>query len=185
MENNKLNINFNESGNVGDSTSTVFQRPSFRCAYDKPVAFAMPDCPKEIDKYAKRVDKFGSVTYVATGEKINSYEEIQSYADDTDINVIIARCIKDGSTGILAAQASQFVDVTDIPDDFLGIYNLGLQLKNEFDTLAPEVRALFNNSSVLYADSRIKGESKGIIDNFNKLQEEKNKVKVEGGNENV
>ena len=117
MENNEFNLNSNESGNVGDCSSTVFQRPSFRCAYDKPIAFCMPECPKEIDKYEKRVDKFGAVTYVATGEKINSYEEIQSYAEDTDINVIIARCLKDGSTGILAAQASQFADVTDIPED--------------------------------------------------------------------
>lgn len=184
MENNKSNINPSEFGNVGDSTASVFQRPSFRSAYDKPVASFMPECSKEVDKYEKRVDRFGAVSYVATGEKINIYEEIQAGAEDTDINVIISRCMKDGSTGILAAQASQFADVTDIPEDFLGIYNLGLKLKQEFDGLAPDVRALFNNSSVLYADSRIKGESKSIIEKYNKEQEAKaNPVPEEGGKE--
>lgn len=183
MENNEFNLNLGESGNVGNSTATVFQRPSFRTAYDKPIAFPNADCPKEIDKYEKRVDKYGAVTYVATGEKINQYEEIQAYADDTDINVIIARCMKEGTTGVLAAQASQFADVTDLPEDFLGIYNLGLKLRDEFNSLAPEVRELFNNSSVLYADSRIKGESKGIIEKYE--ADKKASENAEGGSENV
>lgn len=179
MEDNKLNLDIGNNSNGSNSSSTVSRNNSFRTAYGDHVRFTNPKCEKEIDQYEKKVDKFGAITYEKVG-KINVFEEIQSYADQTDINAIIARCVREGTTNILAAQESQFMDITDLPEDFLGIYNLGLGLKSEFEKLPPEERALFNNSSVLYADSRIKGSAINTLETFRNKKAEENKSEVNG-----
>lgn len=171
MEGNKLNLDTSNNSNGSNSSTSVSRSNSFRTAYGAHVRYTNPVCPKEIDQYEKKVDKFGAITYEKVG-KVNVFEEIQSYADQTDINSIIARCVREGTTNILAAQESQFMDITDLPEDFLGIYNLGLGLKSEFEKLPPEERALFNNSSVLYADSRIKGSAINTLETFRSKKNE-------------
>ena len=164
MEDNKSSVHISDNGNIGDCSSSVLQRNSFRSAYDNiRNRLYMPDTPKIEDVYSKRVDKFGAITYEKTG-KVNVYEEIQRYADDTDIKVILSRMSKEGNLDLLSARPDQMVDVSDLPDDYLGLFNLGLALQEEFDKLSPEDRAAFNNSYINYADSRIKGTDKEIVE---------------------
>ena len=153
MENNKSGVNISNTGYISDSSSSVSKCNTFRSAYDNiRNRLFMPDTPKIEDVYSKRVDKFGAITYEKTG-KINIYEEIQRYAEDTDIKVIISRMAKEGTLDLLSARPDQMVDVSDLPDDYLGLFNLGLSLQEEFNKLSPEDRAAFNNSYINYADS--------------------------------
>lgn len=139
---------------------------TFISSFDKTERFPMPDTNNGIEPvYTKQVNKDGSVEFVKTGEK-NLYEEIQSYKDDTDINFIIARCVKDGTLSLLADNGRSSVDVSMLPDNFLDLYNLSERLKSEFLTLPVEERELFNNSPILYIDKRIDGSAVKMISDF-------------------
>lgn len=139
---------------------------TFISSYDKKERFPMPDTNKGIeDVYEKQVNKDGAVHFVKTGQR-NLYEEIQSYKDDCDINFIIARCVKDGSVSLLADNGRSSVDVSMLPDNFLDLYNLSERLKNEFMSLPVEERDAFNQSAILYIDSRINGTAEKIISDY-------------------
>lgn len=186
MEGNKSSVNINNNGYVSDSSSTVLQSNTFRSAYDNvKKRFYMPFTPNIVPVYSKRVDKFGAITFEATGE-VDQYAEIQKYAEDTDIKSIICNMSKEGTLDLLSARKDQMVDVSDLPDDYIGLFNLGLALQEEFDKLSVEDRAAFNNSYIAYADNRIKGTDKDIILNARKIAED-NAVKDNnnGGDNNV
>lgn len=138
---------------------------TFISSFDKTERFTMPESNGIEDVYEKRVDKSGAVHFEKTGTR-NLYEEIQSYKDDCDINFIIARCVKDGSVSLLADNGRASVDVSMLPDNFLDLYNLSEKLKSEFMSLPVEERALFNQSPILYIDSRINGTAEKTISDF-------------------
>lgn len=137
----------------------------FISSFDEPKRFPMPESDGIEDVYEKQVDKSGAVSFVKTSQK-NLYEEIQAYKDDCDINFIIARCVKDGSVSLLADNGRSVVDVSMLPDNILDLYNLSEQLKNEFLSLPVEEREVFNQSSLLYMDSRINGTAEKQIADF-------------------
>lgn len=137
----------------------------FIASYDETQRSYMPQTDGIEDVYEKRVDKYGAVSYVKTGQR-NLYEEIQACKDDCDINFIVARCVKDGSISLLADNGKGSVDVSMLPDNFLDLWNLKQSLEDEFKQLPVEERALFNQSPLLYIDSRINGSATGIIKKF-------------------
>lgn len=147
----------------------------FISSYDKRERAYMPKCDGIEPIYEKRVDKFGAVSYKKTGER-NLYEEIQSYKDDTDINFIIARCVKDGSVSLLADNGRGAVDVSNLPDNFLDLWNLNEKLTAEFLKLPVEEREVFNNSPQLYVDSRISGTAEQAIKNMQAAKAAKDNV---------
>lgn len=139
---------------------------TFISSYDKTERAFMPESDGTEPIYEKQVDKFGAVSYVDTGKKRQVYEEIQSYAEDTDINFIVSRCTKDGSLSLLADDGKHSVDVSRVPDNFLDLWNLTEKLNTEFLSLPVDEREAFNNSSLLYIDSRINGTAEKTISDF-------------------
>ena len=139
---------------------------TFISSYDKTERAFMPESDGLEPIYEKQVDKFGAVSYVDTGKKRNVYEEIQSYKDDCDINFIIARCVKDGTVSLLADNGKSSVDVSMLPDNFLDLWNMTQRLSSEFETLPVDEREAFNNSALLYIDSRINGTAQKIVSDF-------------------
>lgn len=147
---------------VETTTENVFR---FRTAFDKSKRFAVPSGNGVDDTYEKQIDKFGAVSFVKTGSR-NLYEEIQAHAEETDINFIVSRCVKNGTLDLLADNGKGSVDVSMLPDNFLDLWNLKERLNNEFLKLPPEERELFKNSPILYIDSRFAGSAEKIISDF-------------------
>lgn len=139
---------------------------TFISSYDKTERAFMPESDGLEPIYEKQVDKFGAVSYVDIGKKRNLYEEIQSYKDDCDINFIVSRCLKDGSLSLLADDGKHSLDVSNIPDNFLDLWNMTQRLSSEFETLPVDEREAFNNSALLYIDSRINGTAQKIVSDF-------------------
>lgn len=150
------------SPKVETTTETEFP---FRRPFDKFKRYNVPSGNGVEDTYEKQVDKFGAVSFVKTGTR-NLYEEIQACADDTDINFIVSRCVKNGTLDLLADNGKGSVDVSMLPDNFLDLWNLKERLNNEFLKLPPEERELFKNSPILYIDSRFAGSAEKVISDF-------------------
>lgn len=160
-------INDNKS-RVDDSggTKVPTNNITFRSAFSPRVRVQHAVCPKIIDTYEKQYDKDGVQSFSKTGEK-NIFEEIQLYADDTDINQIITRCIKEtGSIDILSADKSQYVDISESPSTLLDVLNIKNRVEAEFRRLPSEVQALFDNNAVKYTQSRLDDTAFTIIDDY-------------------
>lgn len=150
---------------------------TFMTSFSKPIRKPVPSGEGVEDVYEKQVDKFGAVSYVKTGTR-NMYEEIQACAEDTDINFIIARCVKEGTLDLLADNGKGSVDVSMLPDNFLDLWNLKERLSNEFMKLSAEERSLFNNSPILYIDQRISGVAEKVIADFRAPKKEEPQKEV-------
>ena len=77
--------------------------------------------------------------------KIQTYMEIQSYKDECDINLIMAR-YRNGETDVLSKVQGVYGDFTNVPHDFAEVLNNTIKMEQIFNSLAPEVREKFNNS---------------------------------------
>lgn len=146
-------------------TSNLQVEFPFRRAFDKSKRYIVPSGNGVDDTYEKQIDKFGAVSFVKTGTR-NLYEEIQAHAEETDINFIISRCVKNGTLDLLADNGKGSVDVSMLPDNFLDLWNLKERLNNEFMKLPADERELFNNSPILYIDSRFAGNAEKVISDF-------------------
>lgn len=79
------------------------------------------------------------------GHKVQTYLEIQSYADECDINVIMAR-YRNGETDVLSQIQGVYGDFSNVPTNYAEILNDTIKMEQIFLSLAPEVREKFNNS---------------------------------------
>lgn len=77
--------------------------------------------------------------------RIQTYMEIQSHADECDINLIMAR-YRNGETDVLSQVQGVYGDFTNVPTNYADILNDTLKMEQLFMSLAPEVREKFNNS---------------------------------------
>lgn len=184
-----VTINDNKSRVDDSGTSKVSTNNiAFRTAFSPRVRAQHAVCPKIIDTYEKQYDKDGVQSFTKTGEK-NIYEEIQLYADDTDINQIITRCIKEtGSIDILSADKSQYVDISESPSTLSDVLNIKNRVEAEFRRLPAEVQALFDNNAVKYTQSRLDDTAFSIIDEYAqkiaKAQESNDNNSNNGGDNN-
>lgn len=170
-------LGYNDSSNIKVSRNNLDCK--FRKAFDVvPRAYAEV-CSIYQDKYEKRLDKDGVESFVVIGKE-PIYEQIQTYAEDTDINVIIARCVKEtGSIDILDAKNGDFADVTDLPTDLYELLNLTRSIEEEFHSLPIDEQELFNNNSKKYAQARLE---ETAFDTIKKFRE--SKITPEGDVEN-
>lgn len=93
--------------------------------------------------YTPKVDKNGSITLVEAGVQ-NTDEVIQSYAESTDIHVLIQR-IQNGELELLNARQGQYGDFTNLPNTFGEFLQLQIDSKRLFWSLPLEVRSKFDN----------------------------------------
>lgn len=76
---------------------------------------------------------------------VQTYLEIQSYADECDINVLMAR-YRAGDTDVLSRVQGVYGDFSLIPTNYAEIMNEKLRAEQLFYSLSADVRSRYNNS---------------------------------------
>lgn len=110
-----------------------------------------------------RKDKKGNrVVEVVGKENIAGY--INSFADSVDINLIMAR-FTSGEKEALLRKKALFIDTTDLPEDYFGYVNKINEVKEEFVTLPPNIKAKFDYDADKYVGEIISNKDSW----FNKL----------------
>lgn len=105
--------------------------------YTKSGEFIKPNLVPEIDKY-------GNVEIKSNGD-IDLYAQIQSWRDECDINILMAK-FTNGDKTALMQRAGAYLDLADIPDNFNDILNLTTKAGALFDSLPVEVKQQFGNN---------------------------------------
>lgn len=103
-------------------------------------------CPgrKTRPKYSAYCLENGTIELEECGTEY-IYDDIQSYADSCDINLILARYAA-GETDIISRVQGFYADVADMPDSYIGMFNLVNKGEEFFNSLPAEEKQKFNNS---------------------------------------
>lgn len=117
--------------------------------------------------YQPSLDENGNIQIVQTGEK-NHYEEIQSHAQSVDINTIMARYMIDGDESVLNRRQGQYIDVTDMPNNFTELLQRVIIANRDFENLPEEIRNQYSSVEEFVND--IGSEKWNSL--FNKQEEE-------------
>lgn len=112
--------------------------------------------------YKPLVNKDGTITLVQEGF-VNTDEEIQSYEESVDIDVIVARYMN-GDLDALNKHVGQYGDFTQMPKTYAEVLQMQIDAKNTFMSLPVEIRQKFDNDpNQFFAQS-------GTEDWFKKLE---------------
>lgn len=98
----------------------------------------------EKPEYQPVYDRAGVWHLEKTGKMIHTYEEIQAYADECDINTIMRRYAL-GDTDVLSRIQGTYGDVSNIPTNYAELMNAKLEAERLFYGLSAEVREKYNN----------------------------------------
>lgn len=85
----------------------------------------------------------GSIDLVAAGVE-NTDEEIQSYAESCDLNIILAKYLN-GDTSVLNRYSPMFGDFTNMPKTYAEALQKKIDAERMFSELPIEVRKKFDN----------------------------------------
>lgn len=86
----------------------------------------------------------GNKTLVKSGV-VNTQDYIESFRKESDIHNILNRFIN-GDEAIISARKGTFIDITDIPDNFIDAHKYATVSKSFFESLDPKIREKYNNS---------------------------------------
>ena len=106
--------------------------------------FYAPSGSMYADNHAVRIDDHGHKTLVKDGTKTNTYEVIQSYADECDIEQIIKRAQALEDPEILNRAQGIYGDITSTPKSLLEAAQMLQDAENEFNELPIDIRRNFN-----------------------------------------
>lgn len=93
--------------------------------------------------YAPKVGKGGKIELVESGIE-NTDEIIQSYAESTDIRVILAR-VANGESDLLNQRNAIFGDFTGFPKTYAEALQLNIDSNRLFESLPKEIKEKFHN----------------------------------------
>lgn len=93
--------------------------------------------------YSPVVDEKGVITLVESG-KVNTDEEIQSYAESCDLSIIINRYIN-GDINALNQRQGMYGDFTNLPKTYAEFLQKQIDAQNTFDKLPNDVKKKFDN----------------------------------------
>lgn len=111
--------------------------------------------------YSAKVNDDGTIELVPSGkEDWQAY--IGSFADECDINVIVARFVN-GDVNALNVRNGIFGDFSDMPKTYAEMLQLQINAKTQFDGLPVDVKEKFNNDFNQFIASA------GTVDWLNKL----------------
>lgn len=97
------------------------------------------------NKYEVHYNKDGERELRNVGKKKNTFDEIQSFRESCDIDVILKKYYN-GDFTVLNRNEAQYIDVTQFPESYAEWFEQGEKAKRYFYSLDPEIRAQFNNS---------------------------------------
>lgn len=95
-------------------------------------------------KYSAYCTEDGTIELEECGTEY-LYDDIQAYADSCDINLILAR-YANGETDVLSRVQGFYTDVSDMPNTYIGMFNLINKGEEFFNSLPIEEKNKFNNS---------------------------------------
>lgn len=116
----------------------------FRTALSPKQRYYTSEGSREAEDYEVQIDKKGHKSLKLVGTH-DIYEEIQSYADECNISLIIARAAA-GDPNALNQRQGFYADITETPKDLAEAQNSILKLKQGFYKLPVEIREKFNHS---------------------------------------
>ena len=111
----------------------------FRTKYDSTAEFITEPGSQFTPIYTPVIDQDGNIDLKETGQK-NHYEEIQSHADSVDINVIMERYYMEGETVLQQRLNGQYIDVTDMPNNFTEVLQKIIIANRDFENLPEAIR---------------------------------------------
>lgn len=116
----------------------------FRTQYDKAErVHSHPGSPEHIT-YAGHYDEKGRVVLEESGRE-NLYDFIQSFAESTDIHVLMKR-YQNGDVTALSKTQGFFGDVLDFPKTYAEALNHMQEMERQFMSLPVDVREKFGHS---------------------------------------
>lgn len=104
--------------------------------------FSVAGSPEKV-LYAPIVKDDGTIELKESGKE-NLQEYIDSFAEECDINVIVAKFAA-GDIGVLNQRVGTFGDFTKLPKTFAEMLQLQIDSKKYFDGLPVEIKQMFNN----------------------------------------
>lgn len=94
--------------------------------------------------YSAKVRDDGVIELVQTGEE-DIQEFIDSFAEETCISSIVARCAA-GDTSVLSKRQGTYGDFSDFPKTYRDVLQVVIDGRNYFDSLPVEIKDKFNQS---------------------------------------
>lgn len=104
--------------------------------------FSDPGDPIHI-LYSPIVEEDGTINLVPSGKE-NTDDIIQSFAQECDINVIIAKYIN-GDDSVLNQKIGAYGDFTNVPKTLAEMLQMQINAKELFDTLPVDIKKQFDN----------------------------------------
>lgn len=124
--------------------SNTFEFQTAYTRYANHVRFHSPVGDREKIEYKPVYNRAGEWHLEECG-KHSVYDEIQSFADSCDLDVIMSR-YRNGETDVLQQVQGTYGDISNIPRNYADILNAKLEAERLFMSLAPEIREKYNNS---------------------------------------
>ncbi|QCS36521.1 minor capsid protein [Capybara microvirus Cap3_SP_443] len=117
-------------------------------AYDLPKPSELTGFSPIEKTYMEQYNKDGIKEIIEVGET-NWYAEVQSYADETDVNKIMAR-VAGGETGLLDQMKGFYLDTQGLPASLMEAQNIILKGQKAFDNLPAEIRRMYDNDAMKF-----------------------------------
>lgn len=95
-------------------------------------------------KFAPELDKYGNKVIIEQGKE-DLYAQIQSWRDECDINILMAK-FTNGDKTALMKRVGAYLDISQIPDNFNDMLNLTTKAGFVFDSLPTDVKKVFGNN---------------------------------------
>lgn len=116
----------------------------FKTKYDKHErVFTNPGNPIK-DVMGPVLDRYGN-RVIKKKDQIDLYSAIQAYRDECDINILMAK-FTNGDRTALMKRVGEYLDLSQIPDNFSDLMNLSASAQSVFDSLPVSVKEMFGNN---------------------------------------
>lgn len=147
----------------------------FRTQYDERVRVRTQPGSMIKDNNVPVIDKYGNRVIEATDTPINLYAQIQSWRDECDLNILMAKFTNGDKTALMQRSGLYGVDLTQIPDNFNDIMNLTTKAGALFDSLPVDIKNMFGNNVYNFLAN---SHTKEFYEIMNKSPEDIRKEKV-------
>lgn len=116
----------------------------FYSAYTKRPTKGAPVGSRFVEDISLKYDERGNRTFYSKGT-IDLYEKIQSFKDDCDLELIIARCTASGDFSPLQRVQGFYADVSKMPKNLAEVYSSVSVAQRIFSELPQSVASKFAN----------------------------------------
>lgn len=96
------------------------------------------------EHYTPVIDKYGNRVIESDGS-IDLYSQIQSWKDECDINILMAK-FTNGDKTALMQRVGSYMDISELPDNFNDIMNVTTKAQSLFDSLPTDIKNVFGNN---------------------------------------